>query len=51
MKAFIVMLILIFVVGLAVKDHDEKMQLLYEQCAAEGGVLIDTSSGFICYRK
>ena len=47
MAAAVAISIALFAV--AAQDTDQRMQAAEQDCAAKGGVLIDTSAGYKCY--
>ena len=49
MAAAVAISIALFAV--AAQDTDQRMQHAEQACAAKGGVLIDTSSGYKCYNR
>ena len=49
MAAAAVAISIIFIA--AVHETDRRMEAAEQACAAKGGVLIDTSGGYKCYRR
>ena len=49
MAAAAVAISIIFIA--AVHETDQRMEAAEQACAAKGGVLIDTSAGYKCYRR